>query len=761
MKKWFSFILVLVFALVLIGCGGGDTPKPDDNPQKPDDTPVVEDVKPTKIEISGQKEEIEIGEEFTVTVKVTPDDATNKKVRYSSSSSAIATVKDGKVTGISAGTATITVSAEADKNVKAEFTVTVKAGGEVTPPEPEVILPTAIEISGETEVKVNKVILLTVSYTPEEATKGVTWESSDPSIATVTKGSVLGVAEGKVTITATSTADTNVKATFEVTVIKNDETGPVTEAPTAITVSVTAEEVEVGYKLTARATVEPQGASQNVTWESTKPEVATIDENGKILGVSEGTTYIIAYSKVDPSIKSSRVKIKVTPSTAPEAYPDLQKYKIILMNADSALADLDPFLDAYSGSDKMFKQQAWREIESTYNCTISVEAYPDEAPWGTSRIDWINAQAQLGDAKADFLTISSSWLADFASVNSAHDARLVYARYGKNQMDVVQKQAATNRGGLYGLSTGTNEAQNYVDLGLYYNLAWVEKLKVESPAKIFNEGNWTYSEFEKWATNVQALLGAGEYAIGGRYYYHWVGLTNAAGIKIADPAAIKVTLKHPREVAAAELLSRLYAKGALGSGTAFDTWMETTGAFFDKTCVMTSGAWWFMKGDNRWTSDMWGEDTRFGYVPFPRPDDMTKEQQQIAQYGTTVLMFAEGRDKVHPAGVTYDDIYMAMLDMYLRTNRYYSEDPSYDPETLKRNAISSKVDDPESVEAAMYWTNSNVFYDAVHDFYTSIATSPLCAKITTIVTGADYSQTMDSLEDTYINTFNTKYSAMG
>ena len=61
----------------------------------------------------------------------------------------------------------------------------------------------------------------------------------------------------------------------------------------------------------------------------------------------------------------------------------------------------------------------------------------------------------------------------------------------------------------------------------------------------------------------------------------------------------------------------------------------------------------------------------------------------------------------------------------------------------------------------MYWNNSNVFYDAVHDFYISIATSPLCAKITTIVTGADYSQTMDSLEDTYINTFNTKYSAMG
>ena len=758
MKKWFSFILVLVLALVLVGCGKDD-PKPDD-PTPVDPTPQVEDVKPTKIEISGAKEEIEIGEEFTITVTVLPDNATNKKVKYSTSSSAIATIKDGKVTGISSGTATITVTSDADKNIKAEFTVTVKGSSE-EPPVEETILPTALEITGDAEVKVGKVIALSVTYTPEDATKGVTWTSSNEAVAKVNKGSVVGVSEGKVTITATSTVDANVKATFEVTVVKNDEEGPTQEKPTAVTVTVTADEVEVGYKLTARATVEPQGAAQGVIWESTKPEVATIDENGKILGVSEGTTYIIAYSKVDNTIKSSRVKIKVTPSTAPDVLPNLQGYTIILMQADSALADFDPFLDAYSGSDKMFKQQAWREIEKDYNCHISVDPYPDEAPWGTSRIDWINAQAQLGDARADFLTISSAWLADFASVGSAHDARLVYARYGKNQMDVVQKQASTNRGGLYGLSTGTNEAQNYVDLGLYYNVAWVEKLKVESPAKIFNEGNWTYSEFEKWCNNVQALLGEGECALGGRMYYHWVGLNNAAGIKIADPAAIKVTLKHPREVAAAELLSRLYASGALGSGTKFDTWMETTGAFFDKLCVMTSGAWWFMKASNRWTEDMWGEDTRFGYVPFPRPDDMTKEQQQIAQYGTTILMFAEGRDKYHPAGVSYDDIYMAMLDMYLRTNRYYSDDPSYDPDTLKRNAISSKVDDPESVEAAMWWNNSNVFYDAVHDFYISIATSPLCAKITTIVTGADYSQTMDSLEDTYINTFNTKYSAMG
>ena len=752
MKKWFSFILVLVLAVVLIGC----SKDPDPTPTPPDPTPTTE-VKPTSIEITGQKEEIEIGEEFTITVKVLPDDATNKKVRYSSSSSAIATIKDGKVTGISAGTATITVTADADKAVKKEFTVTVKPGQEETPPEPEVIIPTALEINGDAEVQVGKVVTLTVSATPEEATKAVTWSSSDEAIAKVTKGNVVGVAEGTVTITATSTADTNVKATFEIKVIPAEEEIIEVVVPTAVVVEVSAEEVEVGYKLTARATVEPQGADQNVTWESTKPEVATIDANGRITGVAEGTTYIIAYT-ADGTIKSSRVKVKVTPSTAPTSYPDLQNYKIVMMNADSALSDLDPFLDGYAGSDKMFKQQAWREIESTYNCVISVEAYPDDAPWGASRYQWINAQAEIGDAKADFYVISSAWLSKIAGANSAHDAKSYYAKYGKNQMSLSLKQSATYKGGLYALSTGPDETTNFANYGLYYNLAWVERLKVESPAKIFNEGNWTYSEFEKWANGVQALLGEGEYALAGSIYYYWLGMVNCTGIKIADPTSVTVTLNNPREEKAAQVLRSLYALGTL---TGENSWMESSGAFIEGKAVMTSGVWWFVKADNRWTTDMWGEDTRYGYVPFPRPDDMDKDKTRVAEYGTSLLMFASGRDAVHPAGVTYEDVYMAMTDLYLRTARYYSEDPSYDPESIKRTGIQNKIDDPESVEAAMYWNNSNVFYDAVHDFFDSVSGCTIAGGngiSQVVLKGMDYQSWTDSLENTYIQTFTTVYS---
>ena len=215
MKKWLSFILVLVLALVLVGCGDEPTPPTPDDPNPP----VVEDVKPTSIEISGQKEEIEIGEEFTITVKVLPDNATNKAVRYSSSSSAVATVKDGKVTGISAGTATITVTASGDTKVSKSFDVVVK-GEEETPPEPVIIPPTEIAITGKTQVEQGKNINLAITAEPEGAKKDVTWSSSDTNIITVNNGIVTGINLGKATITAISTLDPNVSATYEITVIE-------------------------------------------------------------------------------------------------------------------------------------------------------------------------------------------------------------------------------------------------------------------------------------------------------------------------------------------------------------------------------------------------------------------------------------------------------------------------------------------------------------------------------------------------------------
>lgn len=64
----------------------------------------------TGVEVSPSTATIEVGENATLTATVSPSNASNKNVTWSTSSSSVATVSDGVVTGISAGTARITAT---------------------------------------------------------------------------------------------------------------------------------------------------------------------------------------------------------------------------------------------------------------------------------------------------------------------------------------------------------------------------------------------------------------------------------------------------------------------------------------------------------------------------------------------------------------------------------------------------------------------------------------------------------------------------
>ena len=127
---------------------------------------------------------------------VTPSDAANKSVSWTSSATAIATVDNtGKVTAVSAGTATITVkTADGGKTTTCAVTVTTK----VIP-----VTGISIEEGATAEVEEGKTVTLTAKVQPDNATdKTVTWTSSNKAIATVADGVVTGVAAGQAVITA-------------------------------------------------------------------------------------------------------------------------------------------------------------------------------------------------------------------------------------------------------------------------------------------------------------------------------------------------------------------------------------------------------------------------------------------------------------------------------------------------------------------------------------------------------------------------------
>lgn len=144
------------------------------------------------------------GETLQLTATIYPDSATNKTVTWKSSDEKVATVDEsGLVTAVGNGTANITATTE-DGNFKATCQVTVEI--------PELTLSLDKTELTLTQTEEQQKLTATVSDTEEK----VTWLSSDPFVATVTRdGIVTAIANGTATITA-SAGNKTVSCTVEV-----------------------------------------------------------------------------------------------------------------------------------------------------------------------------------------------------------------------------------------------------------------------------------------------------------------------------------------------------------------------------------------------------------------------------------------------------------------------------------------------------------------------------------------------------------------
>ena len=112
-----ALLCAMVCAFGLVACNNNETP--NENGNNGTQTVAVESVTLNKTQLT-----LDVGGEETLTATVAPDNATDKTVTWSSDNAAVATVENGKVTAVSAGSATITATA-GDKS--ATCTVTVNA----------------------------------------------------------------------------------------------------------------------------------------------------------------------------------------------------------------------------------------------------------------------------------------------------------------------------------------------------------------------------------------------------------------------------------------------------------------------------------------------------------------------------------------------------------------------------------------------------------------------------------------------------------
>ena len=288
--------------------------------------------KVTEVKLDKDSLSLEVGGTATLTATITPSNATDQNVTWSSDPSGIVTItpdtSDSKKATITAtGTGTTTIKATVDGK-SAECSVTVNAAATV-PVESVSLDKTelSLEVGGEET--------LTATVAPTNATnKNVTWESSNTSVATVdATGKVTAIGAGTATITVT-TVNQSKTATCEVTVTA--ATVPVT----GVTLSQT--QASLYYNrtpntLTLTATVAPDNATNKaVTWTSSNPSVATV-ENGVVTALARGTAVITA-TAADGSGASASCTVTVS-SYLPPANPN---YRITVEATQGGTVTADP-----------------------------------------------------------------------------------------------------------------------------------------------------------------------------------------------------------------------------------------------------------------------------------------------------------------------------------------------------------------------------------------------------------------------------------
>lgn len=227
----------------------------------------------TGITLDYSNKDMYVGETFRLTYVVSPSDSSNAAVVWSSSNPSVATVdKGGLVSARSVGTTTIIL-----KTIDGGFIATciIKVSRTATAVKLDVT---------QLTMNVGDYYYLETTLTPADSTETtLSWETSDKKVATVSKtGKVIAKSAGKtVILVKTKSGSTGYCTVF------------VLQPVTGIEISSKEETISVGERIELQVTLLPETANdQNVTWNSSAADIATVNKRGEVIGVGGGVAMI-------------------------------------------------------------------------------------------------------------------------------------------------------------------------------------------------------------------------------------------------------------------------------------------------------------------------------------------------------------------------------------------------------------------------------------------------------------------------------------
>lgn len=250
---------------------------------------VTNHVNVTDVSLQIRNANIPVGYSFDTAVFVVPTNAANRAVIWSTSNSNVATVSDGHITAVGAGTAVVSATSVDNNSKIGTCNVTVYSPNTTT--EPDKLFLDAANIT----LTIQDTYSLSANFSPcDPQNKTITWTSSNPSVATVTNGFIQPLATGSTVITATSVAYPSLSDSCLVYVdlIHVDSV--------SIHAAGNATQIREGETLQFTATILPSNAYfHNIVWSIEENGVqgsshATISDNGLLTALSPGTLKVLA-----------------------------------------------------------------------------------------------------------------------------------------------------------------------------------------------------------------------------------------------------------------------------------------------------------------------------------------------------------------------------------------------------------------------------------------------------------------------------------
>lgn len=311
--------LLLALSVALVACGDGKN----------------------KISLDKTTLTLTVGQSETLTVS-----GAEGTVEWTSSDAAVATVTNGEVTAVSAGTAVITATAD---GAEAKCTVTVEAAEY---PLTLVLSHSSVELKVEEEVTLIATALQNNSVV--EAT--FTYTSENTEIVTAENGKLVGIAPGTTNVQVKATyqdseATQNVPVTvrldaeielasekFLLSVLKLDDTDN-------NTASADARLLEKGNETPA-----------DFTYESDNEEVFTVDNDGTLTAVGVGTANLTVTTTISGSVIEKTVTVEVVKTQVKDFTVDFGTYNRAMLNAEKSgysmtqeiTANVEPYAEGLS-----------------------------------------------------------------------------------------------------------------------------------------------------------------------------------------------------------------------------------------------------------------------------------------------------------------------------------------------------------------------------------------------------------------------------